>query len=417
MNLRLPSGSTLSSRIPTGVITKLPPLLFSRTTVIGVLKYKDTILSHASGPSKGYHRIVKARLLEVEVVLARWIDNQKSRGIPVSIKKICTQATEIHRAMSSCTNGGLRGCEYTTGWLKGFKRRHGAVLEMEPIQPSQVDKDFWQGQIDHYISECKPEAVYFCYTTSMYLNMTPMVDMSATDNAAHSVASVLLCCNAAGTDLLDPLVVYRNVLSDTKGEGSSEVDGLASSDIEQWLVDFDARASEPTLLLVDQSLCSSIASIVLAKQLKYILPIPVPKSISPLLPMSTTLAKEFKALYKLCLLSTTPNQFQNLHEYRSYYIRYAWHQIQGSSIIRSVHNSQQTVNGLLKGNTSHNVRPPRDVKDTGVESGESAITRLQKALEARFPGLQKYRYEYYTAQDGDTGPSPSICAHIQELLR
>ncbi|KAF9340196.1 hypothetical protein BGX26_009077, partial [Mortierella sp. AD094] len=83
----------------------------------------------------------------------------------------------------------------------------------------------------------------------MYLNMTPMMDMSATGNAAHSVASVLLCCNATGTDLLDPLIVYRNVLPDAEGEGSSDFDGLASSNIEQWLVGLDARASKPTLLL------------------------------------------------------------------------------------------------------------------------------------------------------------------------
>ncbi|KAF9348943.1 hypothetical protein BGX26_012701 [Mortierella sp. AD094] len=377
-----------------------------RTTVASIIEKKDTIL--AGGPSEFYRR-VNPRNPKVEIAFAEWVEEQESRGIIIPRKNACIKAAEIHRAMLSCPScgRGLRNCEYTSGWLKGFESRC-RPLKKITNPPSQDDKDLWQGQIDQYVSKCKPEVIYYCYVTSMNLDAAPTRDPYNGD-MAQSFASVLLCCNAAGTVLLDPVIGYRQVLSYTEGESSSEFDGLTSSNIEQWLMGLDARASERTLLLVDQSICYRITSIVLAKQLRYVMPIPVPESISQLLPMSTTLAKEFKALYKLCLLSTTPSQSQTLHEYRSDRINYAWHQIQESSIKRSVENSQQVVTGLLKGNTLQNTQPTRG-------AGGPSTVQPQKELKGKLP-YQKHLPEYYSTQDGYTSPSIFICACVQEILR
>ncbi|KAF9171053.1 hypothetical protein BGX21_003420 [Mortierella sp. AD011] len=358
----------------------------SRTTVVGVIKNKDIILSHANGSSKGrYHRIVKARLLKVEAVLVKWIEHQKSHGIPISVKKVRTQAAVIHRIISGCIKGGLQDCDYTTGWFRGFKRRNGAVLEMKPTPPSQANKDFWQGQVDCYVSKQELEAIYYCYVTSM----NP-------DVALHVIPTMVM----------QPELSSRQIMPDTEGESSSEFDGLANSDIERWLMDLDGRTSKSICLLVDQSAFSSITSIITAKKLRFVFPIPVPKNINSLFPMSTTLSKEFKTFFNIRHIKTR-RQTHTLYEYQGL-IKQAWHDTQKSSIMRSIKNSRQIVASLLKGNVLQDVQPVRDARDPATD-------QLQKELTERFPH-QKH-LEYYSAQDGDTGPSIFTCACIQEVLR
>ncbi|KAF9996399.1 hypothetical protein BGZ80_008249 [Entomortierella chlamydospora] len=319
-----------------------------RTTVTGVIKNKDDIL--AEEPSKDCRR-VKPRKPEVEIALARWVEDEESRGKIISPKHASKRAKKIHDEIYREAKDPPSG-EYASSWLKGFEKRYRPLKKIADL-PSQADKEAWQGLIDDCISKCEPEEIYYCHVTSMRQDAVPTRD-PYNGNATRPFASVLLSCNAAGTVLLDPIVGYSQVRPDTVGESPREFGGLTSSSIEQWLMDLDERVSKPTLLLASLSMWSTF-DIALPKRLKFVILIHVPESINSLLPMGATLVKEFKGFFYKRQHSTTWGQAhvqgQVQREYRLDLIKQAWHDIQGSSIKRSVENSKKVVAGLLKGST------------------------------------------------------------------
>ncbi|KAF9400823.1 hypothetical protein BGX21_003419 [Mortierella sp. AD011] len=319
-----------------------------RTTVDGVIKNKDNIL--AGGPPGGCRR-VEPRKPEVEIALARWVEDEESGGKIISPKHACKRVKEIHDEIYRETKDPPPG-KYTPSWLKGFEKRYRPLKKIADL-PSQADKDAWKGLIDSCISKCKPEEIYYCHITSMTQDAVPTRDPYNGD-AARPFASVLLSCNAAGTDHLDPIVGYIQAWPDTVRESPREFSGITSSSIKQWLMDLDEKVSKPTLLLASLSMWNTFG-IALPERLKFVILIHVPESINSLLPMDATLVKEFKGFFYERQRSTACGQAhvqsQVLGEYRSDLIKQAWLDIQEPSIKRSVENSQEVVASLLKGST------------------------------------------------------------------
>ncbi|KAF9994116.1 hypothetical protein BGZ80_007917, partial [Entomortierella chlamydospora] len=83
------------------------------------------------------------------------------------------------------------------------------------------------------------------------------------------------------------------------------------------------------------------------------------------------------------------------------------------------------VAGLATGdadNSLFNIQPTEEEEEEEEGEGGSGRDRLQRALKGvgvvaeLFQTQELHRYHYYTAQDGDTGPSSALFTQIRMIL-
>ncbi|KAF9170464.1 hypothetical protein BGX21_008807 [Mortierella sp. AD011] len=161
-------------------------------------------------------------------------------------------------------------------------------------------------------------------------------------------------------------------------------------------------------------------------QLRFVKIILVPNGLSSSLPMNTKLLKEFKAHYHAHLFNVAPNVTAfplGAHRPQLLLIPAAWFQVSVSVVKQSFQNFLD-VAGLATGdadNSPFNIQPMEEEEEEGGE-GESGRDRLQRALKGvgvvteLFQTQELHRYHYYTAQDGDTGPSSALFTQIRMIL-
>ncbi|KAI8597031.1 hypothetical protein EDD21DRAFT_229674 [Dissophora ornata] len=201
-----------------------------RTTIHGIVKNREILRDHAkSKPRAGLtmetSRMVEPRFRILEEVLMTWITDLRSRCAPISGWKITGQAFNIHRMLSELPAEPLPPCQFTSGWLKNFKkRRH---ISLEAMHRNMIASDDFERafkEVRGHIAGYAINRIYTCGVTSMYLTAIPMVVFQdekkkkkkvfqdegqncQTNNVDSASASVLFCSNADGSDKRKPLVL------------------------------------------------------------------------------------------------------------------------------------------------------------------------------------------------------------------
>ncbi|KAF9106617.1 hypothetical protein BGX27_009095 [Mortierella sp. AM989] len=356
-----------------------------RTTIAGIIEKKDKILSYTPGTlvgsTKKHQRIVKPRSAKVEDTLAFWMNDQMDRGIPISDSMIRTQAVDIHKFMAIYLGDNLAPCDYTTSWLKGFKGRHGDVMKRRPSLPAeftQIDKAAKKCTVEYFFQGYEPETVYVCDLTSMYID-----------------------------DDTTTMTAPRNMLPSEVDGDAIEVNDQTSADIERRIMELEAKAMRVLLVVMNQTIWEAICHLVYERKLNYVLPINAPEQLSAELSLSKTVMKELKAYYHTRHFLPTQGISQSPEEHHSKLIISAWRQISQSFIENSLQGFREAA-GTSERNISPPNSPAKDIKGC-------ATAQLQKVLKKNPPKFK--RSEYYTMQDGDTGPSSSIRAYIQDIFR
>ncbi|KAF9997121.1 hypothetical protein BGZ80_007077, partial [Entomortierella chlamydospora] len=130
--------------------------------------------SRAPSMIKRNRRMVDSRSPIVEKLLVNWLKHLKIRGTVVSDKKICAQAIEIHRLLSSFQRDRLSPCQFTTGWLKGFRNRYGVSMELKSDYPSMSYFSNWATKVIEWnLNKYGTDDIYTCGLTSMFLSVMP----------------------------------------------------------------------------------------------------------------------------------------------------------------------------------------------------------------------------------------------------
>ncbi|KAF9980058.1 hypothetical protein BGZ65_005608, partial [Modicella reniformis] len=459
-------------------ISKL--LEIPRSTVHGIISDRCNLKKLASSPHVGLtlerYTKIGSRFRILEELLVTWTVDLRSRNIVVDYKKSSTQAFEIHRMLSGLLAKTLPPCKFSTGWFKLFKSRHSSSFNTpnRADNPVSLD-DSWLYAGGHLRSfSGSKDDIYTCGVTSLYLDMLPskVYDGSHHDTLEDKTTtlstSVLLCCNATGTDRRYPIAQFRYHQGDFEDEHSigkntyTGVEDLKASTFEKWITDFDSSLNRQVILAVDQKVWNLLGCKpkepdrqqpqtttptelprlpTVETKWKNILIIKVPTADATLLPMAVGLINEFKRDYfSLVLRGTTNSQIQTPDrtlQHRLELLSEAWFQVRRPTIeasFKTIVGSIEVERRRLKeAFPAFILQTPTDFRNN---NWGTTVFAMFQGMRVNQPTIQQtYREEvdllqvvkdvhlsvprsvvqYYQNQDNDTGPSSFLRAKILEM--
>ncbi|KAI8363107.1 hypothetical protein B0O80DRAFT_492270 [Mortierella sp. GBAus27b] len=444
----------------------------NRTTINGIIQEGDDFVDKAwSRVCRGL-TLQKCYMMESplrihEELLVEWSSELVSRGVAVNIQstvahvfgihqhKFRAQALELHRMLSRLLKKSPP-CRFTSGWLQKFKGRHQELLKgnLIPIE-SMIRDDGWisLSKLQNDIVWSMKD-VYICGITSMYLNMLP----SSYDGAPHAsaagvqdspIATILLCCNAAFTNRVKPLLSVRH-----NGGNSTETDleDLTDLDVKGWLQKIDNELNgvrprnNPIVLVMEPSVWRQVESLgSFAATLNNIILLKALAAPATSHPVAVGLAQEFKQRYIVRRLTRTGKpQLEDerpvdIAEYCAD-IDYTCNNIQGSTAARrSIDNILESLEGFLGTQPAPSVQnnsglivesgwPQKfqgsdnagqflgsNVTDAENEWDTFHIDRFPELIQTHFQGLSETVVRQYMAQDLDLGPSSFLRGKIWKM--
>ena len=183
----------------------------SRRTVGDIIANKEKCMRRdVSNDSK---KIRSGQHSNLETVLQLWFATARSQNA------VITDAVLREKAKQFGNELGITGFQYSNGWLQRFKTRYGISSkvmygESAGVDPGVIAKGKEQAQ--RVIKDFALSDVYNLDETGLFFRMLPDRSLTAKDNV-HGVKkpkdriSVMLCCNADGSDKLRPLVIGKNL--------------------------------------------------------------------------------------------------------------------------------------------------------------------------------------------------------------
>ncbi|KAK3809287.1 MAG: hypothetical protein J3Q66DRAFT_444028 [Benniella sp.] len=445
-----------------------------RTTIYGIIKDKDRLKHLATsrarrGLTLERYSTAESRFRILEELLVAWSHDIGSRGFTVTDQKITAQAFEIHRMLSRLVSKPLPPCTFSPGWLQRFKQRQKTSLS-NPNNTIHQDDD-WSFPEDFSTQfSGEQDDIYMCGVTSMHLDMLPtsVYDGSCQESESrnHDAAtvSVLLCCNATGSDMRHPYVFGREGRNEPisqqyyHGEGvNTGVEDISDSELMEWLEELDKALERNIILAVDQSTWSLLRRIPDARGepqdavaslragLKNIIVVKVPEMHAITHPMASGLAREFKLRYLDFVLSLDDitKKRGTHHEKTSFekclrFINSSWFNIQEVVVKRSFDKTiertlqkwnQQNQDFLLIlrvldwGKTRPTMSNSKVTKllddfESGLRRGRNKgmdNRDLLQELRNALPDVPDTVIQYYCTQEAEIGPSSFLRIKIQGM--
>ncbi|KAK3809328.1 MAG: hypothetical protein J3Q66DRAFT_373602 [Benniella sp.] len=297
-----------------------------RTTIYGIMKDKDRLKNFTKSRANRELTLEKystaeSRFRILEELLVAWSCDIGSRGFTLTDKKIRAQAFEIYRMLSGLVSESLPPCTFSSGWLQRFKKRRNEPTWANRNTGNTTDQnDDWsfpEGSLSQFSGN--PEDIWMCGVTSVYLGMLPtrFYDGSGEESVRDApVASVILCCDAAGTNIRSTHTFVRAVKTGEEYDkgSSSGADDLSVSELMKWLRDIDRHLHRKIVLVMDLSIWNALQPNLeahrelqdplasLRAQLKNITIVKIPEAHAASHPMSAGLVSEFKLLFLYFLL-------------------------------------------------------------------------------------------------------------------
>lgn len=289
----------------------------SASTLSTFLKDKEKIqgqvAQHETDPSR--KRICAATFQDVDATVYTWFADVRARKIPVSGPLLCEKAKQFAFAL------GVDETEFkaTSGWLRSFKQRHGIVFKTVAGEgadaPYDLVENWRESKLLRVLHEYRPEDTFNADETALFYELLPQKTLcEKTDRCKGGKRSkqrltVLLCCNAAGTEKLKPLVIGRSAKPRCfKGVRSLPADYVANkkawmtADLFQtWLLQLEKTMrlqNRKIALLIDN--CAAHNKIPVLNHVEVIfLP---PNCTSVLQPLDQGIIRSLKARYRTRIL-------------------------------------------------------------------------------------------------------------------
>ncbi|KAF9102254.1 hypothetical protein BGX27_011112 [Mortierella sp. AM989] len=419
----------------------------SRSTIYGIMESREGIMKLAKRQPK-MCRVVVNRLQILEFLLVDWNRSLECRGITVSDKKIRVQALEISRMLSGLLKTDLPPCQFTKSWLKGYKKRHpsksGIVAKIQGPEES--------GEIESMLNKLggfSKNDIYMCDITSMYLDMIPVALYKNNDHqkplrrTGTSSISTLLCCNASGNDMVEPVVFVRQksdaieIRSYDRVVLDSDSNNITSGTMWSWLKRFDKAVDRKVALLMDQDMWElfKLEECLGKTLLRSVELICVPRHAASYLPMKARITRDFKVAYYTLLLKNHQKWLQYSKDQQessstSQYSKERRPEKTGSSRVvsppdtiisqlRMIPNAWLLVSTdvviqdfefFLKASSSL-ARGKKLRENTAVEDNNQSEATLKEMLSKFYPNPQNIAM-YYLNQGNEMGPSCFLRSRI-----
>jgi len=198
-----------------------------------MLKDEDKLRAAAKTLPEGAHYVVNRKLVMLEQVLCRWLEEQREQNTPVNGKMLKKAAAVTYTVLEEChaphVDRPFTMPSFSASWFDAFKKRyrisycqlHGEAgsVDLLAIEPELVE-------IRALASLFKPRNIVNCDETGFYLK--ELSDKSYTTDSTSgakpnrsSRVSILFCINADGSslalankiDAFKPLVLGKFALS------------------------------------------------------------------------------------------------------------------------------------------------------------------------------------------------------------
>lgn len=158
----------------------------------------------------------KPKMVQLDAALFKWFSENRSEGKTITELMLIEKAKEFHSEMNI-----TEACNFSKGWLRGFKYRHGINIRKVNTDNEQKSID---RPIDHIAAEeyssifgrlaeehgLSPSQIYNADETALLWHCLPnsiLIDADYGFKMNKDRITVLLCANASGTHKLKLLII------------------------------------------------------------------------------------------------------------------------------------------------------------------------------------------------------------------
>ena len=179
-----------------------------RTTISDILRSSEKWLHSEDSVST---KKSEGRYGQLEEALRLWFGSIHSRNLAISDEMLRVKAKKFGEVM------GITGLTYSSGWLQGFKKRHGIKIRVIHGEAASVDMEVveeGQRNLRDALHEYAPANIYNMDETGLFFRLEPNKTLatgsvSGTKKSKERI-TIALCSNADGTDKLQPLVIAKS---------------------------------------------------------------------------------------------------------------------------------------------------------------------------------------------------------------
>ncbi|XP_059570207.1 tigger transposable element-derived protein 1-like isoform X1 [Alligator mississippiensis] len=312
----------------------------------------------ASGGWSTVKTLKKSKYDDLEDALYLWIEDVRSKNLPLNGPIICEKAKELYRVMNPDTHEEFPAA---SGWLWRFKARyHLSNFTSFPSERSSVNltaAEEFRKRFSGMVQGYSPHQVFNASELGLFWKKMPIKTFTTLDQKAAPRVKpskdrlvLMFCANASGNLALRPLLVYRaqqpRVLKNTTMERLPVVwkwnkkAGMTAAIFEDWFVNefiptvksylSKKKLAQKAILLVDNAAChlESVNTFDVNFQVVFL----PPNTASILQPMDQGIITQFKRLYTRKLLShlvvATKGDMENIRRsWKEFTIKNAIHLI------------------------------------------------------------------------------------------
>ncbi|KAL2650406.1 hypothetical protein R1flu_018534 [Riccia fluitans] len=295
-----------------------------KSTVSRILKKKEKYLSGVF--SQASKREKASHVPHVEKILYRWFLAALEQRTPTSDDLLIKKAKMIHEQMSE-QEVTQKSCNFSHGWLDGFKKRHGIrqwVTQGESKSVVMTD-EIWEKftAVKASLAEYEAQDIFSMDETGLFYKLLPnrtLADQQISGARKHKDRiTVVLTANMDGSIKLPPLVINyclrpraftrRNI----KNPDNLGITWHANKDawmtralFEHFLLQFDSsllrHGRKKVLLLVDNAPSHIFGHLTDQLKVTKVVFLP-PRTSSRFQPMDAGIIQSFKCEYRKLMIS------------------------------------------------------------------------------------------------------------------
>lgn len=186
------------------------------STLKGILKKRDEILTaerECGNQSSKRSRIQGGKFQKLESVLLEWFKETRASNIPVNIELLRQKAVHLSETLE------IENFSASHGWVEKFKIRHGLgtrTLSGESASVAEKTVERWKEDLPCLVKGYEAKNIFNCDETGLFFKMMPNKTLAFKGEPCHGGRNskeritVLLCCNADGSEKLTPIVIGKS---------------------------------------------------------------------------------------------------------------------------------------------------------------------------------------------------------------
>lgn len=180
------------------------------STVQDISKNREKILETFTKVAPVMQKVRLASFPKTEEALSIWFDDKRARNVPISGPVLIEKAKEFAQRFQEVDFKGSQG------WLQNWKKRHNVAFSIISGEAGAVNDETVDTWLTKVWSVLKvgyaPEDIFNCDETGLFYKALPNKTFHKKGTRctggklSKERVTVLLACNATGTEKLKPLV-------------------------------------------------------------------------------------------------------------------------------------------------------------------------------------------------------------------